>query len=58
LCDWYDRFEGRPPLVLVHGEPEAQATLQGVIRDKYAAAVHIAQPGDRFDLFKPVPFDV
>jgi len=58
LCDWYDRFQGRPPLVLVHGEPEAQATLQDVIRDKYAAPVHIAQSGDRFDLFKPVPFDV
>jgi len=58
LCNWYDRFEQRPPLILVHGEPEAQSTLRDVIRDKYAAAVHIAQPGDRFDLFKPVPFNV
>ena len=57
LCNWYDNFAGRPPLVLVHGEPEAQVMLRDAIRDKYAAAVHIAQAGDRFDLLKPVPFD-
>ena len=56
LCDWYDHFKDRPPLILVHGEPEAQASLRDLIRDEYGAAVQIAQPGDRFDLAKPIPF--
>ncbi len=56
LVNWYDQFEQRPPLVLVHGEPDAQLVLQGVIRDEFAAPVHIAAEGDRFDLLQPLPF--
>jgi metallo-beta-lactamase family protein len=56
LVNWYDQFKQRPPLVLVHGEPEAQTVLQSVIRNELAAPVHIAAEGDRFDLLQPVPF--
>jgi len=56
LVNWYDQFKQRPPLVLVHGEPEAQAVLQGVIRDELAAPVHIAAEGDQFDMLQPMPF--
>jgi metallo-beta-lactamase family protein len=57
LMRWYDQFHGRPPLILVHGEGDAQRTLQQKIRDEYAAPVHIAALGESFDLAKPIPFD-
>ena len=53
---WYDQFHGRPPLVLVHGEPEAQQTLKRLVSDEFTAPVHVAEAGDCFDLLKPVPF--
>lgn len=56
LVSWYDRFNERPPLVLVHGEPRAQETLQALIRDELAAPVHVAAEGEIFDLAKPIPF--
>jgi metallo-beta-lactamase family protein len=56
LINWYDQFNERPPLVLVHGEPEAQAVLASLVHDELAAPVHVAVAGDRFDLSKPIPF--
>ncbi len=56
LVDWYDGFQERPALVLVHGEPAAQETLRDLIRDELAAPVHIAAEGETFDLRKPIPF--
>lgn len=56
LINWYDQFRERPPVVLVHGEPEAQLELQTCLRDQLAAPVHVARSGERFDLQKPVPF--
>ena len=56
LVRWYDQFKNRPPLVLVHGEPVAQTTLKDLISRELAAPVHIASPGESFDLFKPIPF--
>ena len=56
LIEWYDQFEHRPALVLVHGEPQAQAALEGLIREELAAPVHVAQAGESFDLAKPIPF--
>ncbi len=56
LLDWYDQFEQRPALVLVHGEPDAQAALQALVRQELAAPVHVARPGERFDLARPIPF--
>ena len=56
LVGWYDTFNNRPPLVLVHGEPDAQNALRDLIEKELAAPVHIAADGDRFDLLQPVPF--
>lgn len=56
LVNWYDQFKERPALVLVHGEPNAQATLEAVIRQELAAPVHVARVGESFDLAKPIPF--
>ena len=56
LMSWYDGFKGRPPLVLVHGEPEAQAALASRIEEEFLAPVHVAEEGEVFDLAKPIPF--
>ncbi|MDH3231332.1 MAG: MBL fold metallo-hydrolase [Alphaproteobacteria bacterium] len=50
LLDWYGRFEGRPPVVLVHGEPEASSALQAALGSATNAAVRVAGPGERIDL--------
>lgn len=57
LMRWYDQFHERPPLILVHGEADAQRTLRDLLRREYAAPVHIAEAGEAFDLAKPIPFD-
>jgi metallo-beta-lactamase family protein len=56
LLRWYDGFKGRPPLVLVHGETSSLAALKETVQHQFAAPVHIARAGDRFDLAKPIPF--
>jgi metallo-beta-lactamase family protein len=42
LVDWYRQIAGRPPVVLVHGEPVAMEGLAGRLRAERAASV--AQP--------------
>jgi metallo-beta-lactamase family protein len=56
LLAWYDGFQNRPPLILVHGEPQAQEALQNLIRRDTGGPVHIARQGEIFDLQKPIPF--
>ena len=56
LMNWYDGFQERPPLVLVHGESMAQMALQDRVRNEFAAPVHIAEQGEVFDLGRPIPF--
>ena len=50
LCDWYQSFEGRPPLYLVHGEPEAQAALKEKIRSETGAETTILRRADPVDI--------
>jgi len=45
LLDWYASFENRPPVWLVHGEPEAQTVLHDLLRRRLNAPVTIADPG-------------
>jgi metallo-beta-lactamase family protein len=45
LVDWYAGFKGHPPVYLVHGEPDAQKSLAGVLRSKFNAAAQLAKPG-------------
>ena len=50
LLDWYGSFENRPPVYLVHGEPEAQASLAARIRDQQKSKVSIAKLGQKVDI--------
>jgi metallo-beta-lactamase family protein len=54
LLDWYARIEGRPRVVLVHGEPEAQTALADALRGRLDARVDIADPESCYDLLSPL----
>lgn len=50
LMDWYGHFQHRPPLMLVHGEPEASAALAAKLG--HPTNPRIAGPGERLDLIR------
>jgi metallo-beta-lactamase family protein len=50
LVKWYSHFAERPPLMLVHGEPEASETLYAELGKSVNAPVGIAKLGQRIDL--------
>lgn len=53
LLHWYRHFADNPPLVLVHGEPEAQQGLVDMLKQTPASApkaLAIATHGDQLDL--------
>lgn len=50
LLEWFGHFEGRPPLVLVHGEPEAIEPLAEQVKAQGVERLFIAKLGDRLDL--------
>lgn len=50
LVDWYKNFNGRPPLVLVHGEEVAATRLSQRLSDELHAPVRIAKKADVLDL--------
>ncbi len=50
LLRWYQGFNNRPPVLLVHGEPEASEDLQQELRERHDARVHIAKQGEGLDL--------
>ncbi|MDH3841353.1 MAG: MBL fold metallo-hydrolase [Chromatiales bacterium] len=50
LCKWYEGFDGRPPLLLVHGEPRAAAALQELLANRNDADVSVAEPHQVIDL--------
>ena len=50
LVDWYDGFEGRPPVYLVHGEPDAQQALLDRLRSDLGAPATIARLGDTVEV--------
>ena len=52
LVRWYSHFENRPPLLLVHGEPEAASALQQHLREQLDSSARIARMGERIDLAK------
>jgi metallo-beta-lactamase family protein len=49
LLRWYGSFAGRPPVWLVHGEPEAAGALRAALQAEGAQA-SVAVPGMRVDL--------
>lgn len=50
LASWYDGFERRPPVALVHGEPRAMAPLAEQLRSMGARKVFMPERGDDVDL--------
>jgi metallo-beta-lactamase family protein len=52
LQQWYAHFEGRPPVVLVHGETDALESLAGTLQNETGAPVTIAKRGQQIDLLK------
>ena len=52
LKNWYANFEGRPRLVLVHGETAALETLSNTLKDDLDAPVTIAKYGQVLDLIE------
>lgn len=42
LMDWYAAFENKPPVYLVHGEPDAQKSLMSKMKRELGAPVTIA----------------
>jgi metallo-beta-lactamase family protein len=50
LVDWYRHFRGRPPLALVHGEPEAMAALAARIARDSGVTPHQPRPASTIDL--------
>jgi metallo-beta-lactamase family protein len=50
LIGWYGRFNNRPSLVFVHGEPQAADELKKVIDAKYNTGAHIAKFGETMQL--------
>ncbi|MEJ2645317.1 MAG: MBL fold metallo-hydrolase [Gammaproteobacteria bacterium] len=49
LVHWYSQFRDRPPVALVHGEPDAMDTLARCLHP-IAARVHLPERGDGLDL--------
>lgn len=50
LVDWIANAPGAPRVVIVHGEPEAQAGLMAALGGRGVDDVTAAQPGDSFDI--------
>ena len=50
LVGWYAAFRERPPLLLVHGESAAQASLADTLREQTGAEVAVPQRGQWLDL--------
>ncbi len=50
LLNWYDNFEGRPPIALIHGEPEAIAPLAEQVRAMGAKKVFVPELNSTLDL--------
>ena len=52
LLRWYGQFENKPPVCLVHGEPEAGAALAESLQENFRANVSQPSPGDVVNLKK------
>lgn len=50
LLDWYGAFGNRPPVSLVHGEPQSSSALAAALEERYGVQAHIAKLGDTVPL--------
>jgi metallo-beta-lactamase family protein len=46
LLEWYGAFANRPPVYLVHGEPDVQKELARRMHADFAAPARIAKPAE------------
>ena len=46
LARWYEGFDNRPPVWLVHGEDDARDAFAGYLSGRSSAAVHCPRPGE------------
>ncbi len=44
MLEWYGAIEGRPPVVLVHGEEDAREAMAQALRKRFDADVTLARP--------------
>jgi len=49
LLKWYESFQNRPPVCLVHGEPQAATALRAKLASRGTKA-EVAVVGERLDL--------
>ena len=50
LARWYECFEDRPPVYLVHGEDDARDDFAEYLGNRAGAELHSPVPGDVLDL--------
>ena len=50
LARWYETMENRPPVYLVHGEPESQRDFAKYLHRRCGADVHVPVPGTVLNL--------
>ena len=50
LAEWYGRFSARPPVALVHGEPQAMDPFAAHLKAMGAQRVYMPEQGARLDL--------
>ena len=50
MARWYENMENRPPIWLVHGEPDSQEAFRDYLAARCGARVTLPQPGDVLDL--------
>jgi metallo-beta-lactamase family protein len=53
LKTWYANFNGRPPVLLVHGETDSLESLGNILKNELNAPVTIARRGQVMDLVNP-----
>ena len=49
LSAWYGEFKNRPPVYLVHGDPDAGRALKKKLADDHSTVVTLANPGMQID---------
>jgi metallo-beta-lactamase family protein len=50
MARWYECFENRPPVYLVHGEDDARDAFAQYLAKRSGAEVHAPMPGEVLDL--------
>lgn len=50
LCRWYAGFRGHPQVAVVHGEPQASASLALELRTRFGCPVTVPARGESLDL--------